>query len=74
MLFASIQTLSKPQHLQRFAPDHFAYIVVDEFHHAAADTYRRLLEHFRSPREGALKAVVTHLASRNMKRCSQLDA
>ncbi len=47
VLFASIQTLSKPQHLQRFAPGHFAYIVVDEFHHAAADTYRRLLEHFR---------------------------
>ncbi|MBL8753294.1 MAG: DUF3427 domain-containing protein [Planctomycetes bacterium] len=47
VVFASIQTLSKPQHLQRFAPDHFAYVVVDEFHHAAADTYRRLIEHFR---------------------------
>jgi superfamily II DNA or RNA helicase/HKD family nuclease len=47
VLFASIQTLSKPQHLQRFSTEHFAYIVVDEFHHAAADTYRRLLEHFR---------------------------
>ncbi|WP_429231128.1 DEAD/DEAH box helicase family protein [Aeromonas veronii] len=30
-----------------FAPDHFDYIVVDEFHHAAADTSRRLLEHFQ---------------------------
>jgi superfamily II DNA or RNA helicase/HKD family nuclease len=47
VLFASIQTLSRLQHLQRFAPGHFGYIVVDEFHHAAADTYRRLLEHFR---------------------------
>lgn len=47
VLFASIQTLSKRQHLQRFAADHFAYLVVDEFHHAAADTYRRLLDHFR---------------------------
>lgn len=47
VVFASIQTLSKPQHLQRFAPDHFSYIVVDEFHHAAADTYRRLIEYFR---------------------------
>lgn len=47
VLFASIQTLSKTVHLQRFAADHFAYIVVDEFHHAAADTYRRLLEYFR---------------------------
>lgn len=47
VLFASIQTLSRPQHLERFAVDHFDYIVVDEFHHAAADTYRRLIEHFR---------------------------
>ncbi|MCB9878197.1 MAG: DUF3427 domain-containing protein [Planctomycetes bacterium] len=47
VLFASIQTLSRPHHLERFAPDHFEYIVVDEFHHAAADTYRRLIEYFR---------------------------
>jgi superfamily II DNA or RNA helicase len=47
VVFASIQTLSRPQHLERFAPDHFDYVVVDEFHHAAADTYRRLIEYFR---------------------------
>jgi superfamily II DNA or RNA helicase/HKD family nuclease len=47
VVFASIQTLSRPQHLERFAPDHFDYLVVDEFHHAAADTYRRLIEYFR---------------------------
>lgn len=46
VLFASIQTLSRAQHLERFAPDHFDYIVVDEFHHAAAETYRRLIEYF----------------------------
>ncbi|MGL5949641.1 MAG: DEAD/DEAH box helicase family protein, partial [Aeromonas sp.] len=46
-LFASVQTLSKTAHLRRFAPDHFDYIVVDEFHHADAHTYRRLLAHFQ---------------------------
>jgi superfamily II DNA or RNA helicase/diadenosine tetraphosphate (Ap4A) HIT family hydrolase len=46
MLFASIQTLGRMEHLKRFAPDAFDYIVVDEFHHAAASTYRRLLDHF----------------------------
>lgn len=46
VLFASIQTLGRPQHLQKFASDWFDYIVVDEFHHAAASTYRRLLDHF----------------------------
>lgn len=49
IMFASIQTLGKTQHLEQFAKDHFDYIVVDEFHHAAARTYQRLLSHF-SPR------------------------
>ena len=47
ILCASVQTLGKEAHLERFAPDHFDYIVVDEFHHAAAPTYRRLLQHFK---------------------------
>lgn len=47
LLFASVQTLGKSRHLAAFAPDRFDYIVVDEFHHAAAGTYRRLLKHFR---------------------------
>ena len=46
ILFASIQTLGREGHLRRFAPDAFDYIVVDEFHHAAASSYRGLLEHF----------------------------
>lgn len=47
VLFASIQTLGRQRHLDGFAPDEFDYIVVDEFHHASAPTYRRLIEHFR---------------------------
>lgn len=47
VLFASIQTLGRPRHLQRFARDAFDYVVVDEFHRAAAPTYRNLIEHFR---------------------------
>src|SRR5688572_1425992 len=46
VIFASIQTLGRSHHLQRFTPDEFDYIVVDEFHHAAASTYRRLIDHF----------------------------
>ncbi len=47
MVFASVQTLAKSQHLNRFSARHFDYIIVDEFHHASAPTYRRLLNHFR---------------------------
>lgn len=46
VLCASVQTLGRAEHLARFDPRHFDYVVVDEFHHAAAGTYRRLLAHF----------------------------
>jgi superfamily II DNA or RNA helicase/HKD family nuclease len=46
MLFASIQTLSKVEHLQQFKPNHFDYVVVDEFHHAASPSYHALLNYF----------------------------
>lgn len=47
VLCASVQTLSRNAHLERFSPDHFDYMVIDEFHHASASTYRRLLNYFR---------------------------
>jgi superfamily II DNA or RNA helicase/HKD family nuclease/diadenosine tetraphosphate (Ap4A) HIT family hydrolase len=47
VLFASIQTLGRMRHLQVFERDAFGYIVVDEFHHAAAATYRRLIDYFQ---------------------------
>ena len=46
VVFASVQTLHR--HLDRFAPAAFDYVVIDEFHHAAASTYRRVLGHFES--------------------------
>ena len=47
LLFASVQTLGRQAHLDRFNPGAFDYIVVDEFHHASAPTYQRLITHFR---------------------------
>ncbi|WP_330583168.1 DEAD/DEAH box helicase family protein [Sporosarcina cascadiensis] len=46
-VFASIQTLARKHHLHQFAPDTFDLIVLDEFHHAAATTYERVLEYFK---------------------------
>ncbi|MER6532596.1 DUF3427 domain-containing protein [Streptomyces sp900105755] len=45
-VFASVQSLTD-QRLERFDPEHFDIIVVDEFHHATATTYRRVLNHFK---------------------------
>lgn len=48
-VFASIQSLDAAG-LAHLPSDHFDVVVVDEFHHAAAPSYRRLLEHV-TPRE-----------------------
>jgi superfamily II DNA or RNA helicase/diadenosine tetraphosphate (Ap4A) HIT family hydrolase/HKD family nuclease len=46
LIFASVQTLGRIEHLDRFAPTAFDYIIIDEFHHAAAVTYRRIIDYF----------------------------
>ncbi|KZS22508.1 NgoFVII family restriction endonuclease [Wohlfahrtiimonas chitiniclastica] len=45
-LFATVQTMSLPHHLAHFSQDHFDYIVIDETHRAAAQTYQTILNHF----------------------------
>jgi superfamily II DNA or RNA helicase/HKD family nuclease/predicted house-cleaning noncanonical NTP pyrophosphatase (MazG superfamily) len=42
-VFASVQTLSRSAFLSRHDLSRFDYVVIDEFHHAAADSYVRLL-------------------------------
>ena len=48
-VFASIQSLNA-RGIAAMDPKHFDIVIVDEFHHAAAPSYRRLLEHVK-PRE-----------------------
>ena len=45
-VFASVQSLANFD-LGKIKPKHFGMIIIDEFHHAAAKTYQRLLEHFQ---------------------------
>ncbi|KAG2044903.1 P-loop containing nucleoside triphosphate hydrolase protein [Suillus americanus] len=50
---ATYQTLLQPQRLAKFHPGNLKAVIVDEAHHAAAPSYRRILAHFdpaiRSP-------------------------
>jgi ATP-dependent helicase IRC3 len=48
VVIASVPTLSRSDgaRLSRFNPDDFSIIVVDEAHHAVADSYRRIFSHF----------------------------
>ncbi|MET3350473.1 UNVERIFIED_ORG: superfamily II DNA or RNA helicase/HKD family nuclease [Arthrobacter sp. UYEF1] len=43
-IFASVQSLSSLG-IEQLEPDFFDVVVIDEFHHAMAPTYRRLLDH-----------------------------
>lgn len=48
VVFASVATLGRPEYLREeyFAREYFDYVVIDEFHHAVNDQYRRIAEYF----------------------------
>jgi superfamily II DNA or RNA helicase/phage repressor protein C with HTH and peptisase S24 domain len=46
-IFSTIQTISKSNHLEQFEKEYFDYIIIDETHRSAADSYTRLLNYFR---------------------------
>ena len=43
-MFVSIQSFNSRELWKRIPPDFFDYVCIDEFHHAAAPSYQRLLE------------------------------
>lgn len=44
VISASVQSMT--HRLEKFSPDDFDIIIVDEAHHAAAKSYRKVIEHF----------------------------
>ena len=46
-LFISIQTFNSQDFTAKTTPDFYDYIIVDEFHHAAAPTYQKLLAYYQ---------------------------
>ena len=45
-LFISIQTFNSQSFTEKTTPEFYDYIIVDEFHHAAAPTYQKLLTYY----------------------------
>ncbi|UJR85256.1 DUF3427 domain-containing protein [Sandaracinus amylolyticus] len=71
-VFASIQSLSR-ERIDALSPDSFDVVIVDEFHHAAAESYQRLLTHLRprvllgltaTPERADGKSVLSHFDDR----------
>ena len=46
-LFISIQTFQSQNFAEKTDPDFYDYIIVDEFHHAAAPSYQKLLSYYQ---------------------------
>ena len=46
-LFVSIQSLNSSKLIERTSPDFYDYIVIDEVHHGAAQSYKKLLEYYK---------------------------
>ncbi|KAI0735086.1 P-loop containing nucleoside triphosphate hydrolase protein [Earliella scabrosa] len=61
---ATFQTLLRSQRLDKFAASSIKALIVDEAHHAAAPSYRRILSRFdaaiKSPDEDVQPPVLTH--------------
>ena len=45
VIFATVQSISKD--LEKFSPTAFDYLIVDECHHAAANTYQKIFTYFQ---------------------------
>ncbi len=64
-VFAMIQSLQEAK-IKGIAPDAFDVVVVDEFHHAAADSYDRLLNHLQPKELLGLTATPERLDGRDV--------
>jgi len=47
IIFASIQTIGRDKYIEQFDPEYFDYIIVDETHHVAAESYTKIFEYFK---------------------------
>ena len=62
---ASIQSIAR--RLDRFSPCDFSTVIVDEAHHSAAETYRKVLDYFKP------KQVIGFTATPNRADGARLD-
>lgn len=61
VVVASVQTLQRAERLSRFAPGTFALILIDEAHHAVAEGYRRIVQHFQHAKVVGVTATADRL-------------
>lgn len=65
-LFLSIQTFNSQSFTEKTSPDFYDYIIVDEFHHAAAPTYQKLLSYYQPRILLGLTATLERMDGKNI--------
>lgn len=65
LVFASIQSFHEKT-LDSFPADYFDFIIIDEFHHASAPTYKKLIDHFEPSELLGLTATPERGDNRNV--------
>ncbi len=68
VVFASVATLGQQKYLcdEYFAPDYFQYMVIDEFHHAVNEQYRRIVDYFKPQFMLGLTATPERMDGKNI--------
>lgn len=68
VIFASVATLGRAEYLSEeyFQPDYFDYIVIDEFHHAVNEQYRKIAEYFKPQFMLGLTATPERMDGKNI--------
>lgn len=68
VIFASVETLGRNEYLKEeyFAEDYFDYIVIDEFHHAVNEQYRRIVNYFKPQFMLGLTATPERMDGKNI--------
>ena len=66
IVVGSVQTLMRPKRLEQFPSDYFDTIIIDEAHHAMADSYQTILSHFNSANVLGVTATVDRSDRRDL--------
>lgn len=68
VIFASVATLGRTEYLKEefFPEDYFDYIVIDEFHHAVTEQYRRIANYFKPQFMLGLTATPERMDGKNI--------
>jgi superfamily II DNA or RNA helicase len=74
IVVGSIQTLSRQKRLERFPKDHFSFIFADEAHTAAADSWKRVFDHFSSAKICGITATPFRSDAKSLTDIFQTEA